>query len=417
MTARRPRLYLHIGTPKTGTTYLQDVCWHNRQLLASEGVLYPGVHPESQFYAVNEVMTNRFPEWQGWLMPGAWNEVVAEARKAERAAIISHELLCPADRQEADRALADLDGFEVHILCTARNLASQIPSVWQEDVKNGHTAGFHEFVAGLREPRPSTVQMADVFWDFQNLPAVLRTWGDKLPPQQVHVLTVPGRGAPDGLLWGRFAQLLDLRRSDHQTDVSQANRSLGVGEAELVRRINVALEGRLSHTHYQDVIKYWVATDSLAQRSGKTPIVLRPQDYDWVVEQSGSFVDEIKGAGYDVIGDLSELLPAAQPPEPSANDASANGGSAIDGPAIDGPVEGGPANDDGHRVDPEQMLDVSMDAIVALVDHLVTELDRPGPAPGGLKNRLLALSERHDAVMRLRKTYSRLSAARLGRRQ
>lgn len=396
MTARRPRLYLHIGTPKTGTTYLQDVCWHNRHLLATEGVRYPGTGADSQFHAVNEVMTNRFPEWRGMLLPGSWDAVVAEARDAERAAIISHELLCPASQAEADRALRDLESFEVHIVCTARNLASQIPSVWQEDVKNGHTVGFDEFVAALREPRPSSVMMADVFWDFQNIPAALRIWGGHLSPDRVHVLTVPGRGASDGLLWGRFSELLGLHGDGYATDVSQANRSLGVGEAELVRRINIALQGRLSHTHYQDVIKYWVATDSLAQRSGKMPIRLAPDDHGWVQERAQGFVEEVKAAGYDVIGDLDELLP----PEHTAATGSGDG-------------------QQPPRADPEQMLDVSMDAIVALVDHLVTELDRPAPsAPsaGGFKKRLLSLSERHDAVMRLRRTYSRLSAARSGRR-
>jgi hypothetical protein len=39
---RSPRLYLHIGEPKTGTTFLQDALWGNRARLAAQGLLLPG---------------------------------------------------------------------------------------------------------------------------------------------------------------------------------------------------------------------------------------------------------------------------------------------------------------------------------------------------------------------------------------
>ena len=34
-------LYLHIGTPKTGTTSLQHFCHDNQQKLAEKGYFYP----------------------------------------------------------------------------------------------------------------------------------------------------------------------------------------------------------------------------------------------------------------------------------------------------------------------------------------------------------------------------------------
>lgn len=34
-------LYLHIGTPKTGTTAIQTFCWDNREVLAKNGYCYP----------------------------------------------------------------------------------------------------------------------------------------------------------------------------------------------------------------------------------------------------------------------------------------------------------------------------------------------------------------------------------------
>ena len=34
------RVLLHVGTPKTGTSYLQDVLFRNRRLLGEHGILY-----------------------------------------------------------------------------------------------------------------------------------------------------------------------------------------------------------------------------------------------------------------------------------------------------------------------------------------------------------------------------------------
>ena len=47
-------VYLHIGTPKSGTSYLQDICLLNRERLAADGVLWPGREWGDQVRAVQE---------------------------------------------------------------------------------------------------------------------------------------------------------------------------------------------------------------------------------------------------------------------------------------------------------------------------------------------------------------------------
>ena len=42
---RTPRLYLHIGTHKTGTTAIQSYSARNRPQLASQGIYYPSLEP------------------------------------------------------------------------------------------------------------------------------------------------------------------------------------------------------------------------------------------------------------------------------------------------------------------------------------------------------------------------------------
>ena len=45
------RVFLHIGPPKTGTSFLQAAWFQHREDLARQGLLYPGRHLMSQFRA------------------------------------------------------------------------------------------------------------------------------------------------------------------------------------------------------------------------------------------------------------------------------------------------------------------------------------------------------------------------------
>ncbi len=41
-------VFLHIGLPKTATTYLQTILWGNREVLEQQGIRLPG--PERRFH-------------------------------------------------------------------------------------------------------------------------------------------------------------------------------------------------------------------------------------------------------------------------------------------------------------------------------------------------------------------------------
>ena len=59
MTRPRQRVVLHVGLPKTGTTYLQAVLAHHRDALREAGVLYPFVRPQAMFLGAVEVRGSR----------------------------------------------------------------------------------------------------------------------------------------------------------------------------------------------------------------------------------------------------------------------------------------------------------------------------------------------------------------------
>jgi hypothetical protein len=320
----RPAVFLHIGAPKTGTTYVQDLLWRNREALRRDGLLVPGRRRPAHYWAGMDLRRTTFRGHRPAPVSGAWTRLVEEVRTWQASAVIDDELLSRADAAEVDRALADLHFAEVHLVYSVRDMARTLPAAWQERVKNqaGASASFREFLDVVsREDREA--RLAEWFWSAHDLPAVLERWSRALPPERVHVLTVPtSRTEPDAL-WQRFAGLLGLDPARYDTRSTRRNLSLGAVEVEVLRRANAAFgETTMRWPAYHDMVKRCL-TPALASREG-VRIALPEPAYAWAcdwAEQATKAVDE---AGYDVVGDLSELLPSTRPsgrdPESTSSD-------------------------------------------------------------------------------------------------
>jgi hypothetical protein len=306
----RQRVFLHIGSPKTGTTYLQEVLWTNRDTLREAGVSYPGSRADAHFLATQDL---RELVWHGHVdeaVPGAWDRIVTEVRTWPGTSVISHEMLASASPAAIKRALQSLAGLEVHVVLTTRDLARQVPAVWQEDVKNCGRLTFGEFTRSLRGLDDSIDPFfARTFWGYQDLPVVLRNWASELPPERVHLITVP-RGAPRDELWTRFAATVGIDAARHPVRVEVKNPSMGLVETGVVRRLNELTVGELDWPAYQRFVKNVLAVDVLANRPGAVPLRLPAEDQDWVLQKSKEMVQSLRDSGYDVTGDLDDLLPA-----------------------------------------------------------------------------------------------------------
>lgn len=308
-----PVVYLHIGAPKTGTTYLQGVLWRNRARLREDGVLYPGHRSADHVHAAFDLRGAGFHGYQHPAVPGAWPRIVDEVRAWGGTALISQELFSPATRDQVDQAMSALSFAEVHLVYTARDLVRQIPAAWQEDVKNRHVLRFDEFLRSLREPEESRHHLGTAFWRMQDAVEVLDRWGHALPPERVHVVTVPPPDAPAGTLWDRFARLIGLDPSRYETAPTGANVSLGGAEATMLRRLNLALDSHTPWPVYSQFVKHYLAEEVLAQRPEPYKIALPAEEHPWVVERSKDLVAGVHAAGYHVVGDLEELIPSPAP--------------------------------------------------------------------------------------------------------
>ncbi|MDT7712277.1 MAG: hypothetical protein QOG46_966 [Pseudonocardiales bacterium] len=311
----RPRVFLHVGTPKTGTTYLQDLLWRNRQELRRRGVHYPGRHHDAHFLAAMDLQGATAEEVGVTSLPGAWARLVDQVTSARGTVVVSHELFSPMGSERVERALDALGGGELHVVCTVRDLGRQLPAVWQENLKNRHTLGFAEFLDSVRNPAKGH-WLGELFWRMQDVPDVLRRWAGTLPPQRVHVVTVPPAGSAPRQLWQRFATVLAVRPDGLDDSPAEPNNSLGLAEAQLLRRLNLALSRDLPWEVYGLTVREQVV-DVLARRSSDVRrVVLPPDQLPWVTEEAKRMVAALTEAEYQVVGDLNDLLPTAVPPGP-----------------------------------------------------------------------------------------------------
>ncbi|MQA14081.1 MAG: hypothetical protein GEV09_07885 [Pseudonocardiaceae bacterium] len=380
-------LLLHVGTPKTGTTYLQDVLWRNRAALRRRGVLYPGAEPTSHFHATMDLQCGPNGRPVNPDVPGAWDRLVGQVRGWPGTAVISHELLAPMDAPRIGRAHAELGFAEVHVVCTVRDLARQLPAVWQEDLKNRHSLRFGEFLDAVR-PEGDHHWLGDLFWRMQDAPEVLRRWAGALPPERVHVVTVPPRGAPPEALWDRFATLLGIDPATADPTPDAPNSSLGPAEAHLLRRINLTLDPGTPWAVYERTVRRHLV-DALARRPGGVARIGLPAgELGWVRERSRRIVTELAQAGYRVVGDLDDLLPADESATAQPDD-----------------------------VTDSDLLDTALAAVRTLVEREASRPAAAPPRPATLRQRVLELPGRHGGLVRARALYRSVRRFREDRRE
>jgi hypothetical protein len=308
MTSRR--VVLHVGAPKSGTTFLQEALWLHRDALLEQGFRSPGRLQRDMFLAAVDVRRTHL-QWglQREQVEGRWQELCQEAREFPGTTIMSHELLGAASAGQITNALAELDGMEIDVVFTARDLTRQVVSEWQERIKNGSTAPFLDFQRVLSKQLLSG-ELRGLFWRNQDLPRVLDRWARHLPPRSVHVVTSPPADQADPReLWSRFAEAVGFNPAglDPDSPTIKNNPSLGVTQIAILRQVNSALAGRIPQPAYTRVVKRYLGQDLLALHRSRRPTTPPALTTD-LRELSKQWIDQITERGYCVHGDLADLM-------------------------------------------------------------------------------------------------------------
>ncbi|MPZ63476.1 MAG: hypothetical protein GEU93_19765 [Propionibacteriales bacterium] len=347
----RPRVFVHVGAPKTGTTYVQRLLWGNREALAREGVDVPGrgrgEHLEAGFDLRTEASPadpkRPMPQWEG-----AWDRLAAAARESDKkAVVISEERLAGASAADAERAVASLAPAEVHIVYTARDLLGLLPTAWQETVKNRSTRGFEEWLSDVFD-RGTDGVAGRWFWLVQDAVDVLQRWAKAVPAERVHVIPKPPSSAPAELLWERYASVLEIDPGCVDLSTAWANSSLSLEQVEFLRRVNRALGSDFPEWHYNGFVREVFARQILLSQVENWTKPVVPAGYAAKAAEAGErIIAGLHEAGYHVVGDLSELRPAVQA-EPQ----------------------------EYVHPDPSEILDASVNAAAGLLAHVGTMRDQ-----------------------------------------
>jgi hypothetical protein len=309
------RVYLHIGAPKTGTTYLQDRLTVNAKSLAAHGVHFPTVSPLvspglAHFRGALDLLGQ---DWGGppGHADGSWDALVRRIRRRSGTVVVSHEILAPATPAQVARAMRDLAGSDIHVVYTARDLGRQVPAAWQESIKQGRRWSYRRFLDRFEKGRTWFHRAFDV-------PRVLGTWGAGLPPDHVHVVTVPHlrndqqHGDP---LWLRMCEVLGIDPAWAPLDSDRSNRSLGVSETNVIRQLNRRMDRQARReSSYDELIREMLAQGELVKRKSAA-VTLPPERMDWAEEQAERWIEWIEGSGVHVVGDVAELRPVRHDPE------------------------------------------------------------------------------------------------------
>jgi hypothetical protein len=367
------RVFLHLGLPKTGTSYLQTIFWAHREELAGAGLLVPGRERRDHLWASLVVRDDPRVGRRNALAPESWSVLLDETRAWPGDVLISHEFFGAASSEQASRVLADLAPAEVHLVLTAREPLSLFTSSWQESLKNKGTVPLDDYGRGESDD-PLEV------WDWRalDLGLVLDRWAADVEPGRVHVVPLPSSGAPPDELWRSFCGVLGVEPGVVGDAGRFPNASMGVVEAETLRRLNQRLAGFDAAFDRGVWIRTFLADERLVPRGGERfwPGADQVEDCRRRGEAAVALVRE---RGYDVVGDLDSLRVPT-----------------------DLPVRRHPSS-----VTDAEVADVALDLVARLMSDLKDGV-RPGAGQGSPARRALA--------RRARRRWSRKARAPRGER-
>ncbi len=295
------RVFLHIGLPKTATSYLQTIVWSNRDRLRQAGVVVPGSRRTDHLWASREVRGDPHQEQAPERHRTAWTRLQRELATSSGTGLISHEFFAAASGRQARDLVTALGDAEVHVVVTAREPLGLFTASWQESLKNGSTTPMADY--GRRVSKSP-----QVIWNWRTLDLrlVLQRWSQAVPPERIHVLILDPTAARDDI-WRRFAGLLGIDPDDFDLSQSFPNTSMGVAEAETLRRINMRLEGFDRAFDKGVYIRTFLADERLVPRKGEK-FWPEPDQVADCRRRARSAVSYLQEGRFDVSGRVEHLL-------------------------------------------------------------------------------------------------------------
>ena len=307
-------VYLHIGPPKTGTTYIQQVLWENKENLARQQIFLPLGRRRLQYDAVADL---RGGLWANAKLSTTWDKLVKKAHRRPGTSVVSEELLAAMpDVRSFERAVTSLAPARVHIICAVRDYGRGVPANYQQALRARSMRTYDNYLQMIQDP-------ANELWRLQDPARLYEAWSPFLEgPECFHVVTVPATGAPRELLWERFATVIGADPAGVDLTDQPRNESLGVREAELLRRFNARLGDRfpLPSPYIENVTKNFIRP-ALRTSPEIVRIGVPERHVEWLTARSDALVESVRTLAekVDLVGDVEDLR-AQITPEALAGD-------------------------------------------------------------------------------------------------
>jgi hypothetical protein len=236
------RVVLHIGTMKSGTTYLQGLL--SGPLLQGDDA--PAFFPGGTFGAQTKAVRGMLRPRHLRKPPAAWRRLAKQVRQRDGVAIWSQEFLSFATRARAQEIIGSFDGAPVDVVLTVRDQHGALPAQWQSYVRHRGTDSWADYLARVSCSSGGKIDRSKAVKGFrraQNVPRILERWYGLDGLADLVVVVVPPSSAPADLLWERFCEAARIDVAAPPPDAGdRANVSLGYASCDALRRVNPELE-------------------------------------------------------------------------------------------------------------------------------------------------------------------------------
>lgn len=206
-----PRIYLHIGRNKAGSTSLQDFFLAQRDALAAAGLRY----------CLFGHLKDSVPGVLGFQTQF---ELAAHARAgADPAYLVSNEFMFGWPLDYTDSMAAGLAGFDVRIIAYIRPYGAWIRSAYADAVKNGENSRDFDRYLDWMAPRISA-------WPY------LEGWGEAFGWDRVRIRSLDPADLVGGELIGDCLTALNLEPA-LATGAARSNQAPDWPVVEMLRRL------------------------------------------------------------------------------------------------------------------------------------------------------------------------------------
>ncbi|WP_306251230.1 hypothetical protein [Parvularcula sp. IMCC14364] len=195
----RKNLYLHVGTPKTGTSTIQWFLYRNREVLAKHGILYPALSDKTpgHHYIANNYRTHPL----AWVEPIPRGKVMRKIGRAMDEAPDLHSLCLSSEafwgcRKKLRKFREDFSDYDIRVIVLLRRQDDFMNALYRQDVKAGGSTGAADAYIRARLKRLDYLDkltlMAEIFGreNITVIPFEPSTWQNGLEDMLLNIMSI-----------------------------------------------------------------------------------------------------------------------------------------------------------------------------------------------------------------------------------